>query len=235
MDPIVKYYGSSKQPAVSKKLSKKDFETGTAMDLPPDPRKQLTTIADEPTAPVVPNASCVKKTRTTHTFPVKKKITRPSLSEQLASIGAAAEEITKGIHDRLGEGPPGGARVAPHTKLCSVPVSSFAVGTLTCRYPSPIHFYDDRCEFQFHHPYENTVVSMTMFFRDMTAISLRGSRFSFNIPRELLHFKVDYDPRIHCVVIEFLGCTAVENILLKVGLLREIVSCRGNQNKKNVS
>lgn len=96
--------------------------------------------------------------------------------------------------------------------LCSVPVMSFTVGKLTCRYPTPVHFFSDRCEFPFHHPFENTVIQMIMYFRDMNSITLNSRRMSFNIPNQLVHFKLDYNPSMHTVIIEFVAKSAADEI-----------------------
>ncbi|CAM9490884.1 unnamed protein product, partial [Ectocarpus fasciculatus] len=149
----------------------------------------------------------------------RKQLIRPSLSEQLAAIGHGAEEITKSIHSRLGGGAPARPGVGRGSVICTVPVKGFYVGNLSCRYPSPIHFYDSYCEFQFHHPYENSVIEMSMHYNDMTAVVLKGSRFSFNIPKQLIHFKLDYNPSVHAVVVEFIGASAVSEIQQKVTVL----------------
>ena len=149
----------------------------------------------------------------------RKQPVRPSLSEQLAAIGHGAEEITKGIRSRLGGGPPARSGIGGESAICTIPVKGFCVGNLSCRYPAPISFYDSYCEFQFHHPYENSIIEMLMRYCDMTAIVLSGSRFTFNIPRQLIHFKLDYNPSVHAVVVEFVGSSAVAEIQRKVTFL----------------
>ena len=71
------------------------------------------------------------------------KPVRPSLSEQLASIGASAGSITDEIrkthklddHHGTASGKP----------LLRVPARAFTVGKLECRYPSPVQFFADQC------------------------------------------------------------------------------------------
>ena len=71
------------------------------------------------------------------------KPVRPSLSEQLASIGASAGSITDEIrkthklddHHGTASGKP----------LLRVPARAFTVGKLGCRYPSPVQFFADQC------------------------------------------------------------------------------------------
>lgn len=149
----------------------------------------------------------------------KKKPTRPSLSEQLASIGKGAEGITKDIQTRFGRDPADNIGDQGEA-MCTLPVTNFFVGNLRCRYPAPIHFFSDKCEFQFHHPYESSVILMSMHYRDMTAVVLKGSRFSFNIPRDLVHFKLDYNPSVHSVMVDFLGKGAISEIVGKIPSLR---------------
>ena len=147
----------------------------------------------------------------------KKILKRPSLTDQLASIAAKAGDLTKEMQLRhnLPTSDSTGSTI-----LCSIPVQCFSVGSLTCRYPSPVHFYSDRCEFPFHHPYENTVIHMIMYYKDMSSKTLNSRRMSFNIPHELMHFKLDYQPVIHTIVIEFATKSAVEQIRQKVSALR---------------
>ena len=121
--------------------------------------------------------------------------TRPSLSEQLASIGAAAGSITAGIREDFG---------LPSTEkaLKTTPARCFTVGKLTARYPSPVQFYADRCTYTFHHPYEAREIDMSMFYVDMRAISLHGPTLSFKIAHHLVHFSDDYDPARDALTIE---------------------------------
>ena len=62
---------------------------------------------------------------------------RPSLSEQLASIGAKAAALTMemkqthGLVDNSNDGKP----------IHCFPANNFTVGSLRCRYPSPVSFY----------------------------------------------------------------------------------------------
>lgn len=223
MNSVVTYYGGGRQPVLKcpKRLTSSLDGTAAPLGRSQSPLpgkisdiKAACTSLDACSAPQVQLKHDRKKIE-------KSKRARPSLTEQLAAIGHGAEQITKDIHRTLGgDGPP----PLPSSQgllLCTFPVTSFCVGNLTCRYPSPIHFYEDRCEFQFHHPFESsTVILMSMYYAHMAAISLKGGRFSFNIPKQLVHFKLDYNPSVHSVVIQFLGQSAIVEILQKVRCLR---------------
>ena len=89
---------------------------------------------------------------------------RPSLSEQLASIGAKAEALTADIKAKAGM-PADGAAGASDAPLFVVPSKCLAVGTLNCRYPSPARFFRDRIQYTFHHPFEATEIEMVMYYR----------------------------------------------------------------------
>lgn len=71
----------------------------------------------------------------------RSKSSRPTLSEQLASIADNASSITNDIRKTHGLDQPQDAGL-----LLRVPARKFAVGQLACRYPSPVAFYPDRCE-----------------------------------------------------------------------------------------
>ena len=135
---------------------------------------------------------------------------RPSLSEQLAAIGANAGALTASIranagmeNDSTGDPP-----------VVVLPAKSFTVGTLSCRYPSPARFYRDRIEYVFHHPYEASEISMTMHYPDMLQTQLAAGKLRFKLPRRLSHFPADFNPSnpTHAIVIE-LGTMAAQTIL----------------------
>jgi len=66
-----------------------------------------------------------------HKTVIRKRVVRPTLSEQLASIGARAEEITKTICIQAGL-PQKCDDIDPPILVC--PSISFHVGNLKCRY-----------------------------------------------------------------------------------------------------
>eukprot|EP01041_Mallomonas_annulata_P013739 gene13739-29215_t len=119
---------------------------------------------------------------------------RPSLSEQLASIGANADALKASIRHNAGME----TRINSFdTVLFSSPSTSFQVGKLTCRYPSPVQFYRSRCEYTFHHPYQSTEIRMVMYYQDMNQLTCTDNkpyRISFRVARHLVHFSDDYDP-----------------------------------------
>jgi hypothetical protein len=228
-DSIVTYYGktdtkvisASKTRRLSPRISEAESRRGEApaankTDVnPPPPPPPVAVIVEPIPASQIPPLP-VKVTVSGATAKAKRP-TRPSLSEQLASIAGKAGELTRDMqkkHNLGQESNPGSSM------LCSVPVMSFTVGKLTCRYPSPVHFYTDRCEFPFHHPFENSVIQMVMYFRDMNSITLNSRRMSFNIPNQLVHFKLDYNPAMHTVVIEFVAKSAADEIRRKVASIR---------------
>ena len=66
---------------------------------------------------------------------------RPSLSEQLASIGAKSAALTLEIKQTHGLVDKISTAGKP---LHCFPANSFVVGSLHCRYPSPVSFYQVR-------------------------------------------------------------------------------------------
>jgi len=121
-----------------------------------------------------------------------KKCLRPSLSEQLATIGANAEALTASIKQKAG------MEASPlfDSIIFSAPSSEFSVGRLTCRYPAPVQFFRDRVEYTFHHPYEASEIRMHMYYQDLSQVQVteKPYRLSFRVPRRLVHFADDYDP-----------------------------------------
>jgi hypothetical protein len=138
---------------------------------------------------------------------------RPSLSEQLSAVGSKASEITAEIRRNF-EGTISAAATEHSTynsPQCTVPTSSISVGTLRGKYPAPVFFFADRCEFQFCHPYQACEVHMVMYYRDMSSRALLARHFSFHIPRRLVHFYKDYDPaRSDEVTLEFAAASAAD-------------------------
>ena len=69
------------------------------------------------------------------------KAKRPSLSEQLASIGAQASTLTASIKANAGLEKDQARISADESPLLSTPSKGFKVGTLECKYPSPVLFF----------------------------------------------------------------------------------------------
>lgn len=137
----------------------------------------------------------------------KKRSLRPSLSEQLLSIGQQANQITSSL--QKSQDTP--VRDSP---LLSVPAHSFAVGRITSRYPTPILFFASHCEYKFYHPYEASEITMCMYYAHMEALVIKAGRISFRLPKALCHFKGDYDPRNtrHVVSVQLAGEGATDRI-----------------------
>jgi len=158
----------------------------------------------------------------------KKKPTRLSLSEQLANISAKAECITADIRSMSQSRNPSDdydKNTCSDTLLFSMPSKCFTIGTLTCRYPSPVFFYRDRCEYVFNHPHEQTSISMIMYYRDMCGASVANFVFKFKLPRKLAHFPLDFDPGNlnHAITIELAAKVNCDDIQTQVlPLIRKI-------------
>lgn len=152
----------------------------------PQPQKPVIAALRKPKAFVPPSA--------------KRKPLRPTLSDQLASIGALAETLTNEInkkHGVDGKEPP----------LYATPSRNFVVGRVTSKFPSPVQFFRGYCTYVFHHPFKKSQITMEMHYGDMTDVQLSDARrtLSFRIPHALDQFGDDYDyrNRQHAVVIEF--------------------------------
>ncbi|CAM9419075.1 unnamed protein product [Chrysoparadoxa australica] len=128
--------------------------------------------------------------------------TTPALSRfssQLASIAKAAEATTRDLRQTYGMKP-------LDALLFTAPSNGFSVGRLRCKYPSPVHFYRDKCIYRFHHPHEAAVITMEMFYCDMRSAQLQVSqrRLVFRIDHPLIHYKGDYnhDNSQHLITID---------------------------------
>ena len=177
----------------------------------------------------------------------KKRPQRPSLSEQLATIGDQAQSITSEIRANAqrndGAAPPAPLDGSPVPRrgagaiymsanssgsgsgqqlaqdpsrdaLFSMPAKCFSIGSLNCRFPAPVYFYANRCEYMFNHPYESTVINMIIYYKDMQAINIVGTRFRFKLNRKLALFLGDFDPQnpMHMITLELstmLGITTI--------------------------
>jgi hypothetical protein len=151
---------------------------------------------------------------------VSKKPIRPSLSEQLAMITAQAETLTTDIRT-MGRIRNMKDDLSAHNEfqlLFTMPAKYFEIGTLTCRYPSPIFFYVDRCEYSFSHPYESTSIKMIMHYKDMISATVTNLSFKFKLPKKLAHFSADFDPTnpTHSIKIELATKINSETIKNKI-------------------
>lgn len=118
----------------------------------------------------------------------KNKPARPTLSEQLASIGTGAADLTSSLRKQHGIQEPS------IDALGTFPALEFSVGRLNCSLCSPITFYRDKCVYVFHHPFQPTEITMEMHYRDMSQVVFneRQKMFQFKIPHALFHYGDDY-------------------------------------------
>jgi hypothetical protein len=138
---------------------------------------------------------------------------RPSLSEQLASIGSEAEKITNGLRERHG-------MKTCSTCLFTTPALLFVVGNLESKSPSPVEFHHTHVSYSFQHPYQTkTRIDMTMQYGHMVNARVRqdkisGKFFEFKIQAALEHYGIDYDPgkSEHVVKIRLASGTDAERI-----------------------
>lgn len=145
--------------------------------------------------------------------------TRPSLSEQLAAIGLAAEALTVDIRAKAGLDEPSGGGVGQDSSpIFSMPTKSFSVGNLNCRYPSPVRFFKDRCEYIFHHPFDSVEITMIMHYKDMIGPSITGCKLRFKLSHKLSQFQSDFDPSNpqHAIAIELSSTLAVASVRQKI-------------------
>ncbi|OQS03920.1 hypothetical protein THRCLA_21028, partial [Thraustotheca clavata] len=83
---------------------------------------------------------------------------RPSLSQQLALISGKTQQLVDTLQRKdVGSG-----------KL-TVPTASMTVGRLECKFPSPVHFEDKVCRYQFMTSSRD--IAMFMYYCDMEQIS----------------------------------------------------------------
>mmetsp|Transcript_9978 Transcript_9978/g.16098 ORF Transcript_9978/g.16098 Transcript_9978/m.16098 type:complete len:244 (-) Transcript_9978:68-799(-) len=137
----------------------------------------------------------------------KKKFIRPSLSAQLGSIMSKTDDLTNTIRKL------GGLELKEQA-LLNISSRNFVVGKLTSKFPSMVHFYIDRCTYEFFHPFEKKQVSMIMFYRHMVEVQLSSSRreFKFRIPHKLIQFPDDYNPSSQKLSIFFNSSLDVEKV-----------------------
>jgi hypothetical protein len=143
---------------------------------------------------------------------------RPSLSEQLASIGQNASDITASIKKKAGITD----SEMKSSALYSCPAKSFSVGNLQARMcTSLVYFYPNRCEYVFHHPYQtSTEIHMTMYYADYQSVKLANNKFKFHVAANLhqCFTSSDYDPSNsnHFIVIEFASSLSMAEVQKKV-------------------
>ena len=148
--------------------------------------------------------------KSTRTRPV-----RPSLSDQLAAIGAQAATLTQQIRTTHGLDTTATATATGRTTtpmasmaspLCTYPATSFAVGRLECRFPSPVQFFADRCEYTFHHPFESAEIRMVMYYRG--GWMSRHTTSSHTIPRHITlhHITPHHTTPFHTYTMQLNNC-----------------------------
>mmetsp|Transcript_12624 Transcript_12624/g.25082 ORF Transcript_12624/g.25082 Transcript_12624/m.25082 type:complete len:258 (+) Transcript_12624:170-943(+) len=149
----------------------------------------------------------------------KGKPKRPSLSEQLASIGAQASSLTASIKANAGmETEQASMSSDGEPPVLSTPSKAFKVGSLECKFPSPVLFFKDKCTYTFHHPYKPSEIFMLMRYTDMSSPTLTKPsghigdvRFRFKVMRSFEQFKGVYGPG-DWVEIRFSARSDYENV-----------------------
>lgn len=145
---------------------------------------------------------------------------RPSFSSQIALIGLTAQRITDDIK-QIDQKTNSQLKITIYTSkrensdlLFSMPTKCFIIGFTRCKYPAPVSFYKDRCEFAFYHPHESSEIQMIIWYRDMISFSYSNCKLSFKLRKSLVHFPQEYNPTnpLHSVVIELIS----KDALLKV-------------------
>ncbi len=117
-----------------------------------------------------------------------RRFQRPTLSAQLAKIGRQAEQVTAALSASF--------ELARHDDaLLSAPAKAFVVGKLQAKLPATVHFLRDRCEYEFAHPFEPTVIHMVMYFGDFVDPVVSPRALCFRVSGDLMHYGRDYDPR----------------------------------------
>ena len=126
----------------------------------------------------------------------KKRPVRPSLSEQLANIGAKASEVTENLREKHNLKSSSGEK-----PLYIAPSLKFVVGRLESKLPSPVEFFRDHVAYTFNHPYQNKQILMKMYYGHMSQKYFKKSMntyvFEFKISHPLKHYGLDYDPGEH--------------------------------------
>jgi hypothetical protein len=134
---------------------------------------------------------------------------RGTLSEQLASIGAAAEELTQTLQVRKGKTCHSAARPSADlgAPLLEAWGTNFITGSLRTSSASLVRWFQDRVLYTLRgHPDEGTV-DMHMYYAHFAQSALDRQRKSvrFKVPRALQYFGKYYqhDNPSHWVVVNF--------------------------------
>ncbi|ETV91041.1 hypothetical protein H310_14281 [Aphanomyces invadans] len=164
-----------------------------------DPAATPPSSFDSPATP--PSAPSTQSTAIVITQPARKvqprpqvvpRPTRPSLSDQLATIRLEAHSVVQSL-----------TKQCVATAAFTVPTLSLVVGRLECKFPSPATFSTTECRYQFVHGARD--IAMHMYYRDMTGVVFckRALTLRFKIAHPLAQFGPDYDPhnRNHAIVI----------------------------------
>ena len=171
----------------------------------------------------------------------KKRPQRPSLSEQLASIGSAAEAVTHGIRSKFGlpgargnGNGNGNGNTASSSKttakesaqstgvvpLLECPARGFTVGKLRAKSGTTVTFTRQAAEYVFFHPFAAAEIRMRMFYDNMESPEVIQSRrlFRFRINKQLDKFRGDHYPQDRrCFLeIEFAAHSAMREFAQKV-------------------
>lgn len=157
-------------------------------------RSSLPVVHDKPKPRARPHP--IKSLRPPKPRPERKRI-RPSLSDQLASFCGQQDALISDIGKlRGGVGKSRRPRSSGLAKpLLTVSTKCLTVGKIDSKFPSLVKFYHTMCRYEFHHPYSNKVITMEMFYADMTEkqVNLRSQSFQFRIIKPLEHYGLDYD------------------------------------------
>lgn len=140
---------------------------------------------------------------------------RPSLSEQLSKIGDNAQDITNDIRKvhNLSQ-----SQSNQDKPLFIIPAKSFIVGNLSCRYPSPISFYNNKLIYDFNHPYENKQIKMIMYYKDFIHsinINNKNNNMKFKIMKPLEQFgenDYDFNNRSHFIQVSLASGTNLAQV-----------------------
>lgn len=161
--------------------------------------------------------------------PKKMVPARPSLSDQLSAIGAAADALTQDIRLKGGLSPASGILNVngDSTPILTLPTKNVTIGNLNCRFPAPIQFFSDRCEYVFHHPYESSEIQMVMYYMDMSGTVVTGNKMRFRLSKKMAHFPLDFDPKnpLHTIGLEFATSAASASIRQRILPLLPQSSC----------
>ena len=66
--------------------------------------------------------------------------------------------------------------------LYTLPVKAFTIAGLPCQHPHRVSFYYDRCEYNYHSTTDNSVLSLVLYYKDMTSLNTVGTKLRFKAP-----------------------------------------------------